>query len=532
MMTRSALILALAACGASPGRLADPLPPPNDPSPDTADARPPELYDPPVRPGRDLPPGTDVRPKDDPVTAATFAYIDGGGGAPALKYGPSSGVFNVVRAVRAGEVTTTSTGGQLADIDLGPLRVRVANFAARDPGFPVLRVAARSLVGLVVLRSYSRHASPNGPEAAALDMISVLPAGSTTPLATFDLTAHPDVQLSDDCDALAWDAASEVPSLAVSFPPFSGCSLNECVDTKAAWIRAWHDVWRVRQMIEFMAYRDAEVRAFLWSQPAVDAGGGVMDDDTSLAWWFGDYAQYRFDAIRWAYAHLWDIMHTHEVEGSQLDIECTPTGAGDICNTAEPPAHHAVVSNIKVCGGFWDESEDYRALLLVHEPLHHTYVPWEDNTPRLDPIMDLHTHGHGAGCGIDPVTNKGYGETQIRHLATYENGSGNHCFHKNYAFRNNDTYAWAARAIGAAVRRGAIHHWPAQMWPPGWEPSHDPVFPPCSEAGFEPPPPGWDDPLDGCHKVGQELVCPAGGSGVGAGHLPDFDLAVDCPPSL
>lgn len=536
MSPRFTLLLSFVACStphAAHEHGTPSAPPPTWGEADTA--RPPEreLYDPPVAPGRELPAGTVVQAPLDPTLGATFAYIDGAGGAPILSYDTAPGVFNATRTIRAAEVVRTSTGGEYADLDLGALQVRVANFPARSAGGPVLRVTARSIAGLMVLRSYSRHQlTPSAPPAAMLDMIAVMPRQGTRALATFDLASHPEVQLSNDCDALAWDQASEVPSLAVAFPPLSGCSLQECVDTKAAWIRAWHDVWRVRQMLEYMSWRDPEVRAFLWSQPAVDPSGQVMDADTSLAWWFGDYAGYRFEAIRWAYNQLWNDMHDHDLESLQLDIECTPPSGGDICNSADPPAHHAVVSNIKVCDGFWDESEDYRALLMVHEPLHHMYVPWQETTPREDPIMDTHTHWHGWGCAVDPVTNKGYGITEIRHLATYENADDNDCSHMNYAFRNNDTYAWAARTIGAGVRRGAIHHWPAQHWPPGWEPDVNPVLPACSNAGFDPPPPGngWEDPLNGCHKVGQEMVCPPGGSGVGAGHLPDFDLAVECPP--
>jgi hypothetical protein len=309
--------------------------------------------------------------------------------------------------------------------------------------------------------------------------------------------------------------------MAVSFPPMDGCSDSECIIVKAAWIRANHDVWRIRQMLEFLDAKFEEQRNFLWDKPAVDPEGDAMGDETSLQFYFGGFAQYRFEAIRWAFKRLWDNMHDHNLEGLALDFECNP-GGGDICNTAHPPAHHVVKSNVKICEEFFEQPDWYQPLIMVHEPLHHVFVPWNNNSPRLDPIQDTHTHGHGNTCLGSVKTDKGYGIDELRHLATYKAGDGGTCFHRNYAFRNNDTYAWAAQVIGSGVRFGAIHHWP--FIPDSSPPTPDP----CS--GDEVPDPGddWDDPLKDCMKVAQELICPGGGGG-GMANLPDLDIGIKCP---
>ena len=95
-------------------------------------------------------------------------------------------------------------------------------------------------------------------------------------------------------------------------------------------------------------------------------------------------------------------------------------------------------------------------------------------------------------------------------------------FHSDFAFRNNDTYGWVAEVIGSGVRFGEIHHWPHI-------PNSNPPTPdPCSEDPYPDPGDGWDDPLDGCMKLGQELVCPGGG-GTGMATLPDLDIGIECP---
>src|SRR5690606_10003490 len=157
--------------------------------------------------------------------------------------------------------------------------------------------------------------------------------------------------------------------------------------------------------------------------------------NTSLAFYFGGYAEYRFDAIRWAFNRLWQSFHSHEVGGLELDIECTPDAAGDICNTAKPGGHHAIKSNMKLCEkAYSTPSQGFDVpRLVLHEAMHHMFVPWKKNTAaRLSPIMDTHTHGHGALCAGSLVTDKGYGLGRIKHLAGYRNDDGGDCYHSNF----------------------------------------------------------------------------------------------------
>jgi hypothetical protein len=374
----------------------------------------------------------------------------------------------------------------------------------------------------VIVKSYSRTKRNGDLGPVRLDFVAAFAADQQDrgPISVLDLTTQ-QVNLSNDCHAQGWAIASEVPPITVDVPPINGCSATQCAGVAAAWIRANHDVWRVRQMLAYMDTRSEEHRQFLWGQPAAGAGG-ALGPETSMAHFFGGFAQYRFEAIRWTYEHLWDDMHDLTIDASALDFECNP-GGGDLCNTVNPPAHHAVISNIKICPAFWTQEEWYRALVLVHEPLHHTYVPWNDSGPRLGPIQDTHTHGHGNSCAGDLETNKAYGMDEVRHLATYAAGDGGTCGHRNKAFRNNDTYSWAAYEIGSSVRNGVTLYWPSQNGGGG---APVPTFEPCDS--MDPPAPGngWEDGINDCQKIGQEYVCP-NTSGLGV-HLPDFDLALEC----
>jgi hypothetical protein len=274
-------------------------------------------------------------------------------------------------------------------------------------------------------------------------------------------------------------------------------------------------------MLEYLDTKAEAQRQFLWSQPAADPDGDKMGAETSLGYYFGGFEQYRFEAIRWAYNRAWDNMHDLDLEGLALDFECNP-GGGDVCNTSDAPAHHVVKSNLKICSEFFEQPIWYQALLLVHEPLHHVFVPWNDNGPRLDPIQDTHTHGHGNACVSSLSTVKHYGIDRVRHLATYKANNGNTCFHRNFAFRNNDTYSWAAEVIGSGVRDGEIHHWPFIPNPPQPGPG-------CSGDDIPDPGDGWDDPVSNCMKIGQELVCEGGVDGPIMNNIPDLDIGVKCP---
>lgn len=474
--------------------------------------------------GMDLAAGTETAlPPDDDIRAF-FTALEATGGEASLLYDhDTDGQFlNVRIPIPVDDIVTDPSGGAHVDVDIGPVTIRVANTADSTTTLPVLLVPVSDLSSLVLLKSYSRVLRDGALGPVSVDAVSAFDAANegAGPLSSFDLTTEPQVDMSGDCDSKAWELASDVPAMAVNFPPIDGCSESECAIVKAAWIRANHDVMRIRQMLEYLDTKFEEQRNFLWDKPAVDPDGDPMGAETSLQFYFGGFAQYRFEAIRWAFKRLWDDMHDHDLEGLALDLECNP-GGGDVCNTAQPPAHHVVKSNIKICEGFFDQPEWYQPLLMVHEPLHHVFVPWNDNGPRLDPIQDTHTHGHGNICAASVKTNKAYGIDEVRHLATYAANNGNTCFHRNYAFRNNDTYGWVAEVIGSGVRSGAIHHWP-------YVPNTSPPTPdPCSGDEYPDPGNGWDDPLDQCMKIGLELVCP-GGSG-GGPTLPDLDIGIMCP---
>jgi|GEM_PF-4817115 len=472
--------------------------------------------------GMELPPGTETALPPDPAIRAFFSAIEEGGGEASLLFDHEQDgqVFNVRIPIPVGDIVTDVSGGVHVDVDIGPVTVRVANTADSTSTLPTLLVPVSDLSTLTLLKSYSRMRRNGMLGPVSLDAISAFDAGDEAagPMASLDLSGEPQVDPGGDCDSKAWELASEVPAMAVSFPPMEGCSESECMLVEAAWIRANHDVMRIRQMLEYLDTLAEAQREFLWDKPAVDPENAPMGEDTSLQFYFGGFAQYRFEAIRWAYKRLWDNMHDLDLEGLALDMECNP-GGGDVCNTAHPPAHHVVKSNIKICKEFFDQPDWYQPLLMVHEPLHHVFVPWKDTTPRLDPIQDTHTHGHGIACVASLETNKGYGINEVRHLATYKASNGNTCFHRNFAFRNNDTYAWAAEHIGAGVRLGEIHHWPYIPSKPA------PLPQPCSNDAYPDPGNGWDDPLDQCMKIGLQLVCPGGSDP----KLPDLDIGIVCP---
>ncbi|MGD8824257.1 MAG: hypothetical protein PVI24_04695 [Myxococcales bacterium] len=476
--------------------------------------------------GMELAAGTETALPPDEAIRAFFTAIEASGGEASLLFNHDTDgqLLHVRIPVPKDRIVTDPSGAAHVDVNIGPVTIRVANNVDSTTFLPLLVVPVADLSSLVLLKSYSRLLRNGSLGPVRLDFVSAFDAENEAagPLAGLDLSSEPQVDLTGDCDSMAWQIASEVPAMAVKFPPIEGCSESECAIVKAAWIRANHDVMRVRQMLEYLDTQFEEQRNFLWDKPAVDPQGNPMGEETSLQFYFGGFAQYRFEAIRWAFKRLGDDMHDLDLQGLALDLECRPSGAGDVCNTAHPPAHHAVKSNIKICDEFFDQPDWYQPLIMVHEPLHHVFVPWNDNTPRLDPIQDTHTHGHGNVCAASLQTNKGYGINEVRHLATYKADNGNTCFHRNFAFRNNDTYGWVAQVIGSGVRVGAIHHWP-------YIPNTSPPTPePCSADGYPDPGNGWDDPLDQCMKIGQEMVCPGGGVG-GGPTLPDLDIGINCP---
>ncbi|HEY8380164.1 MAG TPA: hypothetical protein VIK91_26925 [Nannocystis sp.] len=498
----------------------------------------------PLLPGaieRDLPPGTETDPPPPVGLPELFAEIRAGGGRPVLRFDTShAGERLNVRVPVRREMPTDAEPEELL-LDVGAMTVRLAYAPAPGRwGGPEL-VVPRSLPlsEAVVLKTYTRERDGDALGPAELSMLSVFDRRDegAGPVATLAVDSALSLRTRAlDCDALAYELAAEVPPVAVSFPRLSSCNLDECAKTKAAWLRANHDLYRIRQILDFVAASPPHERAFLWAQEGTDKKGARLASpesedvgpNTAPEFYFGPYAEYRLNAIRWAYDRLWRDFHDHEVGGLEFDIECTPDGPGDICNTTKPGGHHAVKGNIKLCEkAFTTTSQVFDVpRLLLHESMHHMFVPWRDNLPRLSPILDTHTHGHGPLCLSKLTTNKGYGIVQIKHLASYRNSSDGDCYHTNFAFRNNDTYAYAAATIGTYIRFGFMKTWPAKLPPPVEEESHGTATPECGEAGISVPAPGFVDPLSGCQKIGGELVCPGSHGGVTA---PDLDIAAVCP---
>jgi hypothetical protein len=486
-----------------------------------------------------LPEGAVTELPENEALTKLLGEIVASGATPALRFDMSrAGELLGVRVkVRAEQVELDAVGVESAVLDLGALTVRLGH--AADAGFGRAQLVVPEKLPLaraLVLKTYSRARVGGELGPVRLDMVSVFDRDDEAagPVATLDLKDAPEVQLAGDCDALAYEQTPDVPPIAVDFPVFSGCDLTECPKAKAGWIRATHDLWRVRQMLDYIASQPEGDRAFLWDQQGADAQGEALfsweseevGPNTALSYYFGPYAKYRFEAIRWSYSQLWKDFFDHDLSGVEMDIECTP-GGGDLCNTAAPAGHHAVKSNLKLCQKAFDSNILVFDMprLIMHEHMHHMYVPWKDGTARLSPIQDTHTHGHGAGCGLEPVTDKGYGVPKVRHLATYENKSGNDCYHLNYTFRNNDSYAHAAVTIGTYIRLGYLEWWPLEH-PPVTQPV-DPQLE-CGQVGVVTPPPGFVDPLSKCEKIGWELSCPSVGGGPGLALL-DLDLAAICP---
>jgi len=469
----------------------------------------------------DRPHDPDTIPGPDAAVRAFFEALESEGGEAFLQFDHThDGETLHVRVPIPEQSIVIDAAGVHADVDLGPMTVRVASAPDSSSPAPLLVASTTDLSSLVLVKTYTRTKVGGTLGPVVLDFVSVFEPGTEArgPIDSISVGNDPQLELDDDCEAIAFENTSEVPPMAINFPSLSGCGLGECSFVKSAWIRANHDVHRIRQMIEYLDTKPEAQRQFLWSQNAADPDGNEMDSNTSLGFYFGGYTNERFVAIRAAYNGLWDDLHDHNLEGLGLDIECRP-GGGDLCNTFEPPAHHAVKSDLKICDGFFSQTQEYQALLIVHEMLHHAFIPFGGLNVAF---TDLHTHGHGNGCFTDVSTVKFYGLSRVRHLAVYKAGNGNTCRHRDFAVRNNDTYGWVTNVIGFGVRNGDIHHWPFIPDPPQPGPA-------CSGDGIPDPGDGWEDPVNHCMKIGQELVCEGGPSGPAMNNIPELDVAVKCP---
>lgn len=324
--------------------------------------------------------------------------------------------------------------------------------------------------------------------------------------------AAPGARLGAVVDPLAsLDLPDEMPP--VRFPRFvdGSCTGDEpgqpLFEAKRAWALAHHHVWRAYQLLEFIEESPSQFREAYWKD-------GYHSSDLDFNWspynWFGPYKSNRAAAIREVVSGLWERFQTGEFDGVEVRVKCPteknePNNPGNLCFTWEPPAHHVVKGYLNLCEGYFDETREYRAMLVAHELLHHAKVEWKgDAIWRSAYLGDTHTHADGNTCATGVKTQKMYGVERAMHLAS--TGS---CDHREIAMRNNDNYGWFISRLGTAVRSGRLVKFPTEGVP--WD-TPGATGNECSE--LHPPPPGPDiqDP-EACQKIGNEWVCPKGGGG-------------------
>jgi hypothetical protein len=290
-------------------------------------------------------------------------------------------------------------------------------------------------------------------------------------------------------------------------------------EAKKSWALAHHHVWRTYQLLEFIGASASQFRDDFW-EDGYRSGDG--NENWSPRAWFGPYASYRAKAIREVVEKLWDRFRTGDFDGIKIRVKCPtlqnePNNKGNICFTWKPPAHHVVKGYVNLCEGFFDDDEEYRALIIAHEMLHHATVTWkEEQIWKSYFLGDTHLHADGNTCASGLKTEKMYGPDKTMHLA-----NKSECWHRNIAIRNNDNYGWFIMRLGSAVRDGDLVSFPTEGTP--WQ-TPGSTGNECSEIDVPPPGGEWQDP-DDCQKIGQELVCPGGGGGGSGMVVPSTCLA-------
>ena len=517
-----------------------------------------DLYDPPLASaGRDLVDDSELETNGNPALAASFATIAAHGAHPVIDTDPARfaelAVLRVLNDIPAAEVQHAPTGGAFIEHDTGARRIIVSTGGALPPeplgpDDVLVRATSADLGDVRIEQRFERAPSAAGGSTNTRLAQVVVETRSGERLGLANVGAPSAAPSSRDCIAEAWAMAPALPPMTVVNPEVRGCNIDQCVKVRRAWLVAQHDLMRAYQMLEFIGESPEEERAFLWSQRGVGLDPvtkqpKMLGPETSAEHWFGPYARYRFDAIRQGVRKLYTSFREgkHYSSGATIKLICPQydDNPGNICFTKKPSAHHAVAGFVNFCDRFFTEKDAWQeGRLMSHEVLHHTWVTWKNTIGRLDPIQDTHYHGHGPGCGLSPITSPQYGPDRIEHLATYTNGNGNDCRHRDINFRNNDTYAYFVRTIGNAVLTRAMTSWPAEP-PPKQQSGGGTNNPPegCNGGEWNPPPPGgdWQDPSSGCQKQGGELVCPSGSGGGGSfGGVPKQlqDLKIECPPEL
>lgn len=274
---------------------------------------------------------------------------------------------------------------------------------------------------------YVGPARPHGPRAAwAALVVLVLAVGLPASVARAAPALPPDMP-------------------ATPMPDILGCSKNQEAFLRVAWRHAHFFTWRAHKVLSHIAGRPAAERKALWNRDMSEA-----TTSSSPRRWFGDFdpARAAFATEAFHKAHQRFLMRGEVVKGIRR-LRCgSPIAPAqdehtDVCPGTNPgadgppSAYHAPVGTIVLCPAAWshgsdpenDEHVDLAARRLVHELFH-----WLSVNGRY--IVDRHADGVGG-----EEDKKYYGRDNATYLARNK---------PDWAVRNNDNYAYFARATGLA----------------------------------------------------------------------------------
>ncbi|WP_088282616.1 M35 family metallo-endopeptidase [Ideonella sp. A 288] len=250
------------------------------------------------------------------------------------------------------------------------------------------------------------------------------------------------------CAPGAARAALSIPAHmpATPMPDIKGCSQAQEVFLRAAWRRAHYFTWRAHTVLAHIRSRPAAERAALWHRDH-----GESSRSPAVSRWFGPYDAQRAAFVGKALdkANQRFLMRGDVVKGIRT-LRCgSPLAPAqdehtDVCpdknpgSDGPPAAYHAPVGTIVMCPVSWekahdptnDEHLDAGARRLVHELFH-----WLSVDGRY--IVDRHADGVGG-----QADGKYYGIDAATELASNK---------PEWAARNNDNYAYFARAAGLAA---------------------------------------------------------------------------------
>jgi hypothetical protein len=273
----------------------------------------------------------------------------------------------------------------------------------------------------------------------------------------------------------------------IRFPQWHSCTATEERQAARAWALAHHHAWRAQQLFTYLDANPTQ-REELWSHH-FDAADGELDQWSPRAW-FGVYRGADYTAIRGVVNDIYHRMMNAEIGSIEVDFKCTPTSAGNICNTVGPDAHHAMIGWVNGCNEFFQDWDDLgRAHVLLHEMVHHAWVTWYEH-PGM--VVDNHSHHHGAGCG-DGGREYMVGFDLTRHLADSED-----CNDRMIRIHNVDSYARMMSTFGRAVFEQRIAFYPT-FGEGGTPPAQS-----CGAGNPDNPPATTDTP---CVKIGQQMYC-------------------------